>query len=148
MIDFFNELMARFSPVADALRFAQNDLLLFLSLIQFLFILLCFIILIFLTHKVAGPMHKLKNHLADIRQGKEITLLTFRKGDHFQDVAEEVSLFLQTIAQNQENDFEYLDQVASYIENIAPVVPDDKKPVLTEITRQLNLIKSRYKKNL
>lgn len=93
-------------------------------------------------------MHKLKNHLADIRQGKEITLLKFRKGDHFHDVAEEVSLFLQTIAQNQENDFEYLDQVAAYIENIAPVVPDDKKPVLAEITRQLNHIKSRYKKSL
>ncbi len=93
-------------------------------------------------------MQKLKNHLEKIRQGGAITPLSFRDGDHFHDVAEEVSLFLETVSFNQENDFQYLDEVAIYIENLVPVVPDDKKPILSEISRRLMDIKSRYKESL
>lgn len=93
-------------------------------------------------------MHKLKMHLSKIRQGEPITPLTFRSGDHFHDVAEEVTLFLETLTYNQENDYMYLEEISTYIENLAPVVPDDKKPVLKEISRRLMEIKSRYKNNL
>jgi len=93
-------------------------------------------------------MHKLKNHLLGIRQGKPISELTFRNGDHFHDVAEEVSLFLESVSFNQENDFQYVEEVALYIENLVPVVPDDKKPILAEISRRLIDIKSRYKESL
>jgi hypothetical protein len=102
---------------------------------------------IFFTHKIAGPLYKLKNHLAAIREGHEITPLTFRKGDYFEDVAEEVTLFLETVVNNQESDFEYVEEVSQYINNLSSVVPDDKKPVLNEISRQLIEIKSRYKKS-
>ena len=89
-------------------------------------------------------MFKLKNHLASIREGNPITPLTFRNGDYFADVAEEVSLFLDTVAHNQESDFAYIDEVAAYIQNLNLVTPDDKKPVLNEISRRLIELKSRY----
>jgi hypothetical protein len=93
-------------------------------------------------------MYKLKKHLNDIREGQPISSLTFRNGDYFADVAEEVSLFLETVQNNQESDFQYLDEVSLYIENLSTVVPDDKKPVLNEISRRLLDIKSRYKNSL
>lgn len=99
-----------------------------------------------MTHKVAGPMYKLKSHLTAIRSGETITPLRFRNGDYFQDVAEEVSLFLETVQLNQENDFLYLEEVAQYIQNLSPVVPDDKKPILNEISVKLREISSRYTK--
>lgn len=148
LLDFFTELSERFPDLQNNMRLAQNDLIIFLAVIQFIFIAMVFIMFIFLTHKIAGPMHKLKNHLSQIRQGQNITPLTFRDGDHFHDVAEEVSLFLETLSYNQESDFQYLDEVALYIENLTPVVPDDKKPVLNEISRRLMDIKSRYKDSL
>lgn len=107
-----------------------------------------FILFIFFTHKIAGPMYKLKTHLENIRNGGAITPLTFRDGDHFQDVAEEISLFLETVSNNQENDFQYLDEVSIYLDNLSSILPDDKKPVINEISRKLELIKSRYKKSL
>ena len=107
-----------------------------------------FIVCIFLTHKIAGPMYKLKNHLSNIREGAPVTPLSFRGGDHFHDVAEEVSLFLETVNHNQESDFKYLDEVSSYIDNLSLVVTEDKKPVLKEIARRLLEIKSRYKKTV
>lgn len=148
LMDFFTSIGTRFPELAGNMKMAQNDLLIFLATIQFIFIAMVFIMFIFMTHKIAGPMHKLKNHLANIRQGQPITPLTFRNGDHFHDVAEEVSLFLETLSHNQESDFQYLEEVSLYIDNLAPVVPDDKKPILNEISRRLMDIKSRYKESV
>ncbi len=145
LIDFLNEIGSRYPEIAANMKLAQSDLILYMGMIQIFVIILVFIIFIFFTHRIAGPMHKLKMHLSKIRQGEPITPLTFRSGDHFHDVAEEVTLFLETLTYNQENDFMYLDEISTYIENLTPVVPDDKKPVLSEISRRLIEIKSRYK---
>jgi signal transduction histidine kinase len=127
---------------------ARNELIAFLVIVQLLITALVFIIFIFFTHKIAGPLFKLKSHLRAIREGHPTSPLTFRNGDYFHDVAEEVSLFLETIANNQESDFQYVEEVSVYLENLATVVPDDKKPVLSEISRRLMDIRSRYKKGL
>ena len=84
----------------------------------------------------------------NIREGQEITPLVFRQGDHFQDLAEEVSLFLESISDNYENDFHEVDEISAYIDNISPIIPEDKKPILNEISRRLISIKSRYKRDL
>lgn len=144
-IDFFDELVRVSGQLSEKLSSARLELIFYLFLIQFVFILIVFVVFIFVTHKIAGPMYKLKNHLIDIRHGDPITPINFRNGDHFQDVAEEVTLFLESIAYNQETDFQYIDEVAAYIDNLAPVVPDDKRPVLNEISRRLLDIKGRYK---
>jgi ABC-type multidrug transport system fused ATPase/permease subunit len=148
MVDFFDELVASNPAATTKLFGARNELILFLLGIQVLFSAMVFILFIFMTHKIAGPLYKLRMHLSRIRQGEAITPLTFRTGDHFHDVADEVSLFLEMMTVNQEADFQYLDEVSLYIENLAPVVPDDKKPVLNEISRRLMDIKLRYKKDL
>ena len=145
--DFFQLVTKSMPSVSQGIVSAQKDLIFYLVLIQSVITLLVFIVFIFFTHKIAGPLYKLKNHLAAIREGQEIRPLTFRNGDYFQDVAEEVSLFLETISNHQENDFQYVDEIALYIENLSTVVPDDKKPVLSEISRRLIEIKSRYKKS-
>lgn len=146
--DFFQLISATNPSVAKNVVAAQNDLIIFLIVIQVVITLLVFVVFIFFTHKIAGPLYKLKNHLAHIREGNAITPLTFRDGDYFHDVAEEVSLFLETLANNQENDFQYVEEISLYIENLSAVVPDDKKPILNEISRRLIDIKSRYKKTL
>lgn len=146
--DFFQLVTKSLPNVSQSIVAAQKDLIFYLVLIQSVITLLVFIVFIFFTHKIAGPLYKLKNHLASIREGNEITPLTFRNGDYFQDVAEEVTLFLETVANNQENDFQYVDEISLYIENLSTVVPDDKKPVLNEISRRLLELKSRYKKSL
>ncbi|HXH32008.1 MAG TPA: hypothetical protein VNJ01_14460 [Bacteriovoracaceae bacterium] len=146
--DFFNVVAAANPLLPQKVIEARNDLIFYLILIQLILSLLIFVVFIFVTHKIAGPIYKMKNHLADIRAGGAFSPLTFRAGDHFQDVAEEVTLFLDTLAMNQENDFKYLDEVAVYVENLSTIIPDDKKPVLNEISRRLMDIQSRYKKNL
>jgi hypothetical protein len=144
IFDFFNVFIAQNPSAVQNVVDTQRNLIFFLFVVQVIITTLVFIVFIFLTHKIAGPMFKLKNHLASIREGNPITPLTFRNGDYFADVAEEVSLFLDTVAHNQESDFAYIEEVAAYIQNLNLVTPDDKKPVLNEISRRLIELKSRY----
>jgi sensor histidine kinase YesM len=146
--DFFTEIISLHPQLKNNLDSSTNEFLIYLSIVQILFTGLVFILTIFMTHKIAGPLYKLKNHLSSIRQGEPLTPLTFREGDYFQDVAEEISLFLETLSLNQESDFQYVEEVSLYLNNLTNVVPDDKRPILSEISRRLIEIKSRYKNAL
>lgn len=146
--DFFDLLAKNAPEVTTKLASAKSDLILYLILIQLVITVIVLVVFIFLTHRIAGPLYKLKKHLLNIREGADISPLYFRSGDYFHDVADEVSLFLETIQNNQDADFQYIDEISQYISNLALVVPDDKKPVLSEISRRLLIIQSRYKKPL
>ena len=144
--DFIDDLGNQYALTKLGVSEAAKSFLLFLIPFQFLLTALVIIVCIFLTHKVAGPLYKLKNHLSHIREGDPITPLEFRAGDNFTDVAEEVTAFLDWVVANQEADFKYVNEVSAYVENLGLVIPDDKKPVLNEISRRLKDISSRYKK--
>jgi hypothetical protein len=76
-------------------------------------------------------------YLADIRNGADFRQLTFRDKDYFHNVAEEVTDTVEYLTQKSEEEIEYLTEVSAYLENIALVVPEDKKPVLFEIQKKL-----------
>jgi len=143
-LDFFKELSVTHPELHSAIQTAQEQFILFLIFIQLLFSIIVLILFIFFTHKIAGPMYKLKTHLQQIREGEEIRPLTFRNGDYFHDVAEEVSEFLESISINQEADFKFLEEVKVYLENLTGVIPEDKKPILNEINTKLTEIQNRY----
>lgn len=143
--DLFEKMAAISPEKADSLRYAKRELLQVLLLIEAVILGFLFIFSIFLTHKMAGPMYKLKEHLKAIRQGGEIKHVFFRKGDYFQDVADEVNLTLEHFDMQREEDFESLQEISSYIANLALVVPEDKKPVLGEIQAKLAEIRTRNK---
>ncbi len=146
--DFISDLGNQYALTKLGVGEAAKSFLIFLIPFQFLLTSLVILTAIFLTHKVAGPLYKLKNHLLHIREGDPISPLEFRTGDNFLDVADEVSLFLEWVTANQDADFKYVSEVAAYIDNLAMVIPDDKKPVLNEISTRLKEISSRYKKDI
>lgn len=146
VFDFIGDMGDQYSLTKLGVSEAAKSFLMFLIPFQFLLTAFVILLCIFLTHKVAGPLYKLKNHLLHIREGDPVTPLEFRGGDNFTDVAEEVSLFLEWVVLNQEADFKYVQEVSAYVDNLALVIPDDKKPVLNEISRRLKDISSRYKK--
>jgi len=43
---------------------------------------------IIFTHKVAGPMFRLKRHMLEVASGKTQNQIYFRKSDHFHDIAD------------------------------------------------------------
>lgn len=122
----------------------RKTLLMLLGIIQLGFLGLIFVICIFISHKIAGPIYKLQKYLRGIREGGPITNLWFRNGDNFPEVAEEINETMEYFVQQRQDDFAYLEEVSSYIANLSLVVPEDKKPVLNEILSKLAEIQARY----
>lgn len=119
---------------------ARNSLLFLLTVVELAIVGIVFVLSIFLTHKVAGPIYKLEKYLYEVRNGGANYPLGFRDGDYFHEIAEEVNLTLEYLRNRQEDEIDYLEEVSAYIENIALVVPQDKKPVLDEIRLKINEI--------
>lgn len=115
----------------------QKGAMFLLFMIIIAVLCLTFVAGIIISHKIAGPMYKMTMFLQKIREGGAIHELTFRDGDQFEEVAEELNETLEYLTSRDEDELEYLTEVATYIENIALVVPEDKKPVLDEIRRKI-----------
>lgn len=56
--------------------------------IIFVFFVLVALYGMYLTNQIAGPIHRLKSHLEDLKAGKDAGELTFRKGDYFREILE------------------------------------------------------------
>ena len=46
---------------------------------------------LFLTHRISGPVYKLRKFLSELREGKDRYKISFRKGDYFQELADDVN---------------------------------------------------------
>ena len=76
---------AESTKITSLLEYQESTFLLALviiSLIQFSFV---FVIGVFVTHKIAGPILRLKRHLKESAEGN-IKELKFREKDYFQEV--------------------------------------------------------------
>ena len=129
---------------ATILKQKRNALLIILGAWQLGFSALVFIISIFFSHKIAGPLYKLKNYLIQIKEGQTVDKLFFRKGDYFQEIAEEFNHAMDKIQSNSKKDFEYLNEISAYLNNISLVVPDDKKAILNEINKKISEMQERF----
>jgi hypothetical protein len=145
LITSFIGFVATKNPqVAQELEGKRSGLIMILTLWQVGFTALVFIICIFFSHKIAGPMYKLQKFLRAKRNGDDSGRLFFRKGDYFQEVADDFNEAFEEIEDQYHQDLTYLSEVNSYISNLGMVVPEDKKAVLNEITQKLTQIQNRF----
>ncbi|MBT6324663.1 MAG: HAMP domain-containing protein [Bdellovibrionales bacterium] len=56
---------------------------------------------IILSHRVAGPLHKLKMSIDNIKNGETDTRVFFRKNDHFQDLAASFNDMMDELTKNK-----------------------------------------------
>ncbi len=143
IIELFNTFTRMNPQAVEALKAAKSELIIFLVLYQVLFVAIVFILCIFMTHKIAGPIYKLSNYLRNIAAGSAPTIITFRDGDHFQDLAMDVNAVFDVMAEQREEDYAYLTEVVSYLNNLSLAVPEDKRPLLEEIKARLKDIQGR-----
>jgi hypothetical protein len=136
--------LPEFKSLTVNLEEKRNNLIIVLVLWQLGFTGLAFVVNIFLTHKVAGPLFKLKKFFQAIVDGEDNGKLYFRNGDYFPDVAVSYNEAMDKLRDNRKNDFVYLSEVSAYLKNLNQVVPDDKKVVLQEIVNKLGEIQDEF----
>jgi methyl-accepting chemotaxis protein len=54
------------------------------------------------SHRIAGPIHRLKIWLGDVAQGKEVQALSFRKEDFFSELPEVVNRAIESVKNPKE----------------------------------------------
>ncbi len=100
-----------------ARQFAHSDRILMLILIAFGFVLSIVMAVygIMLTHKVAGPLYKITNHLDKMRDGKLGIVYNLRKGDQLVDFFEHFKGAHDALRTRTEEDIALLDKAAATI---------------------------------
>jgi methyl-accepting chemotaxis protein len=76
-----------FGPPLEGILRTRSEVLWLLVAFEVVFALMTFGISIFMSHRIAGPLFKLARFLEGARSGNLRDRLTFRKTDHFQDLA-------------------------------------------------------------
>ena len=74
-------------PELARIESTKSDMLGLLVFLQLLFLVVTFSVNIFISHRIAGPLYKLRRFFEQAATGNTGPTLYFRKGDHFQDLA-------------------------------------------------------------
>jgi hypothetical protein len=149
-IIIYNVIKELISKIGDPeilnnFRAEQGTLITILIIIHLAFTAVVFVVCIFQSHKIAGPMYKLRKFLENIKQGNTPGHLFFRKGDNFHEIADDFNNAFAKINEKQNQDFIYLGIVQNTITDMIPKALPENKVSLNEIVQKLAEIKERYK---
>lgn len=67
----------------EKVRAVENQVLFLLGILQMLFLGITFMLSIFLSHRIAGPLYKLRRSMEEVAKGNFDLRINFRKNDHF-----------------------------------------------------------------
>jgi nitrogen fixation/metabolism regulation signal transduction histidine kinase len=89
LFDYFLQRASQnpFGPAVSEIAIARTEMIRWLVLMQVLFLSVTFVVSILISHRIAGPLYKLKLFLEKARDGQFWDQLNFRNYDHFQDLA-------------------------------------------------------------
>jgi len=106
MTSFINFALQQAPELTNKLEDKRASLILILGVWQLGFTALVFIICIFFSHKIAGPLFKLQKYLSQVRDGTAPGELFFRDGDYFQELADDFNSTFKVILESYQKDFE------------------------------------------
>ena len=84
-------------PPVQTLLNTRQEILVLLILLQVIFLVITFLISIFMSHRIAGPLFKLQRFFSEAKAGHLQTNLLFREKDHFQDLARDYNEMMKGI---------------------------------------------------
>lgn len=131
--------------IQEALSANQGKLLFLLFLWQLAFTAIVFIICIFQSHKIAGPMFKLKTYLDNVKKGNAPGHLFFRKGDNFQDIADDFNEAIGAIRNQHAEDFTKVNNAITFLDKIQSSVPSNMTSSLNETKSTLQEIVEKFR---
>ncbi len=121
---------AEFDPLGPEygkLQQAKHDVLILLCLLQLVFLTMTFLISLFMSHRIAGPLYKLGQALKSLASGQWKGKLHFRKKDHFQELAEEFSKATAAAQEKLERKNQHLQAARAHLEGALSQVSDSQR---------------------
>ena len=143
IIDVFSKVAPSFTPILIGRR---KSLWVILTLWEIGFLGLIFSITIFFSHKVAGPLYRVKVFLDDIKNGKGRSPIILREGDYFQDIVKDIEQTFDYISTEYNKDYTPISDVIRQINTLKTQFPEDKKESFDKILEKLADIQDRLKR--
>ena len=143
-VDYFIVLLDKLLP-SHSLDFAaeRKNVITLLIVFQILFALLISFICVFFSHKVAGPLHKLKLFLESMRENKSFSQsLYFRDTDYFTEVADEVNKTLDVFREAAKEKLSVLNEIGEQINHLGHSVSENNKDSFNRIKEKLTKMKN------
>jgi len=100
----FQLIAAQYQDNADILNL-QKLMLLISVIMPLIMSAIIFFSMLFITHKIAGPIYKLKKSIIEYRQGFPIEKVVLRDGDHFTDLVTEFNFLVEKIEEQEQEQF-------------------------------------------
>ncbi len=102
IFEFFIKHLSQNSTVTalapDKLKNIENEFLMWLGVLQLIFLMITFILSIFISHRIAGPLFKLKRAIDEVTKGNYDQRIVFRKMDHFPELQDSFNEMIQSIS--------------------------------------------------
>lgn len=76
----------------------QGNVLFWLGILQLVFLFMTFLLSIFISHRIAGPLFKLKKAMEEAKGGNFDQRITFRKNDHFTELQDTFNEMVQNLS--------------------------------------------------
>ena len=85
LFDFFIRFVEKFAlpEKIASLHMLRKDVVVSLVIVQSIFIGITFLFCLFTSHKIAGPIFRLRKAMKELRNGNRTIHVTFRESDHF-----------------------------------------------------------------
>lgn len=127
-------------PEVAAIIKTRQDVMSLLVLSEVVFIAMTFLICLFISHRIAGPIYKLRRTFQEFAEGKFRSDLKFRHKDYFSELATDFNEMTRTINEKQDRETQILNDAMSQIEKAMSVAKDDVKSALEPALETLKRI--------
>ena len=82
----------------DKIKGIEKQVLVLLGVLQLVFLAITFILSIFLSHRIAGPLYRLKKSTEEVSRGNFDQRIAFRKNDHFIELQDTFNEMIQHLS--------------------------------------------------
>ncbi len=121
----------------QALKEARYDLMIFLLLSFLVTAISAFILAIFHSHRIAGPLYKLRMSMVAMQQGILDRHIFFRTQDNFPELADGFNSMTDAIFIRRRRDFERVNSVIPKLEKLQGSLSGEEQACVTEVLTAL-----------
>jgi methyl-accepting chemotaxis protein len=125
------------SAALQALKETRFDLLVFLCLSALVTITSAFALSLFHSHKIAGPLYKLRMAMISLQQGVLDRRISFRRGDNFMEMADGFNAMVDSISIRRQRDFERVQSVLPKLERLQSSLSGEAQATVSQVLMAL-----------
>ena len=125
------------APALVALREARYDVTIFFLVMIVVTLGISFLLAIFHSHKIAGPLYKLRISMVAMQQGVLDHHIRFRTQDNFQELADGFNSMTDSIFIRRRRDFERVNSVIPKLERLQKTLAGEEQATITEVLSAL-----------